>query len=136
VSTPMVVRTVLSQHIARVERAWFKALDTLRKLQDQRRKHPVSPVEKQSNDVSIANGSDSMEAPAGETAIAESDAVAQSGPPPASESAVGIELASKNDEQSHRRGHAIPAIGVDSVHISSRGESSAPSDALKARPTA
>src|SRR5207247_1205092 len=28
----------LSQHIARVERAWHKALDTLQKLQDRRRK--------------------------------------------------------------------------------------------------
>ena len=34
----------LSQHIARVERAWFKALDTLQKLQDRRAKETAAPV--------------------------------------------------------------------------------------------
>jgi hypothetical protein len=34
----------LSQHIARVERSWHKALDTLRKLQDLRRAEPDRPA--------------------------------------------------------------------------------------------
>jgi len=111
----MVVRTVLSQHIARVERAWHKALDTLQKLQDRRRKHALSPVHTGSDNAPIGEEFDDQSQSAPDHL-----AVAHEHPidPPASteptvESGEIHEFESKSVEQSHRGREVIPANADD-----------------------
>jgi hypothetical protein len=95
----------LSQHIARVERAWHKALDTLLKLQDHRRKNAVrqsTPVEQSES------GADPRKLPSPEERIGPAAT-----PKPAADTAA-MEFAAKNDERSHRCADSIPLNGVES----------------------
>jgi hypothetical protein len=95
----------LSQHIARVERAWHKALDTLQKLQKDRRRNAV----RQSTAMEQNQcGPEPRKRPSPEERIGPAAA-----PEPEADTAA-MEFAAKNDEQSHRPADSIPLNGVES----------------------
>jgi hypothetical protein len=94
----------LSQHIARVERAWHKALDTLQKLQKDRRRNAVrQSIATEQNQC----GAEPRKRPPQEEPIGPAAA-----PKPAADAAA-MEFAAKNDEQSHRPKNSIPLNRVE-----------------------
>ena len=96
----------VSQHIARVERAWHKALDALQRLQDRRRKQVTNKP--------APAGEPARSPSPEESAPHEETPAAVAAPESAPDGPIIHEMSARNDEQSHRRGEQFPRKRVGS----------------------